>query len=337
MDAVLSEVAGAATAARTLEELTRPLLQMLEQVTGLESTYLTTVNPATGTHQVLYARNARALQIVEGSVRPWDEALCKRAIDENRLYSDDVQRHWGDNRAARELGLQTYISTPLHTPSGELYGTLCAASTARQPVSAEAGQVLRLFASLIEQQLSREHLLNELQQANAELRSQALTDPLTGLLNRRALTQELDRQRATAQRAGHWLLVGAIDLDGFKQINDSRGHEAGDALLRGITLSLQTALRGGDALARMGGDEFVVVGLGPRLEDDGEAAARLLQQRLSQATIGQYAVGGECLAYGGASVGVVSVEPGLAADEALSRSDAAMYRVKQARRSTRSA
>ena len=84
------------------------------------------------------------------------------------------------------------------TEAGELYGTLCGASPARQPVSPEACQVLRLFAGLIEQQIAREHLVTQLQQANAELLSQALTDPLTGLLNRRALMQELARLRALA-------------------------------------------------------------------------------------------------------------------------------------------
>lgn len=336
MDAVFAEIADSVTRARSLEDLTRPLLQMLETVTGLESTYLTMVDGRTGLQQVLFAHNSRELQIPEGVQGPWADALCRRAIEDNRLYSEDVPTHFPDNRGARELGLQTYISTPVHTEAGELYGTLCAASTARHPVSPEAGQVMRLFASLIEQQLARERLVTELKQANAELRTQALTDPLTGLLNRRALTQELERQMAAARRDGHWLLVAALDLDGFKQINDDHGHEAGDALLRGVTLALRKALRGGDVLARVGGDEFVAVGLGPKREADGAAAAALWQQRLAGATVGQYAAGERCIGYGGASVGVVAVDPQSGdAEQALRESDAAMYRVKAARRAAR--
>lgn len=333
MDAVIAQISDSVTRARSLEELTRPLLQMLQTVTGLDSTYLTTVDLRTGLQQVVFAHNSRQLQVPEGARGPWDEALCKRAIEDNRFFSDDVPTHFPDNRVARELGVQTYISTPVHTEAGELYGTLCGASTARHPVSPEAGQVLRLFAGLIEQQIAREQLVSQLQQANAELLTQAMTDPLTGLLNRRALVQELDRQLAAARRAGHWLLVATLDLDGFKAINDEHGHEAGDALLRGVALALRTALRGGDVLARVGGDEFVAVGLGPLREDDGAAAAAQWQQRLAAATVGQYAAGERLLAYGGASAGVVAVDPATGgAEQALRESDAAMYRVKAARR-----
>ena len=333
MDAVLAQLPTSLASARSLEALTRPLLEMLETVTGLESTYLTTIDHASGTQQVLFAHNSRELQIPEGSVGSWGESLCRRALEEQRFYTEDASADWGDNGAVRALGLKTYISTPLHTQAGELYGTLCAASTAQRPVSPEAGQVLQLFARLIEQQVAREQLVVKLQRANDELRTQALTDPLTGLLNRRALVQELERQRATARRAGHWLLVGALDLDGFKQINDEHGHEAGDAVLRGVALALQTALRAGDVLARMGGDEFVIVGFGPQREADGPAAALLMQQRLAAATVGRYAAGDTCIDYAGASVGVVCVDPQHGdPEEALREADAAMYRVKAARR-----
>lgn len=336
MDDVIAKLSDSVTAARSLEELTRPLLKMLQTVTGLESTYLTTVDHSTGLQQVLFADNSRELQVPEGRVGRWDDALCKRAIEEGRLVTEDAPADFPGNAAVQDLGLKTYISTPLHTGEGALYGTLCAASTERRPVSPEAGQVLRLFAGLIEQQIARERLVSQLQQANAELLTQALTDPLTGLMNRRALVLEFERQRATAQRTGHWLLVAAIDLDGFKGINDQHGHEAGDALLRGVALALRKALRGGDVLARMGGDEFVALGLGPQLEADGPAAAGLWQQRLALGTVGQYAAGARCIGYGGASVGVVAVDPRTTeAEQALREADAAMYRVKAERRAPR--
>lgn len=336
MDDVIAKLSDSVTAARSLEELTRPLLKMLQTVTGLESTYLTTVDHATGLQQVLFADNSRELQIPEGHVARWDDALCKRAIEEGRLSTEDAPVDFPGNQAVRDLGLKTYISTPLNTGEGELYGTLCAASTARRPVSPEAGQVLRLFAGLIEQQIARERLVTQLQQANAELLTQALTDPLTGLLNRRAMVQELDRQLAMAQRAGHWLLVAALDLDAFKEVNDQHGHDVGDALLRGVALALRKALRGGDVLARMGGDEFVAVGLGPKREADGAGAAALWQQRLAASTVGQYAAGAKCISYGGASAGVVAVDPRTTdAEQALREADAAMYRVKAERRASR--
>ena len=220
MDSFFAQLSDSVTRARTLEELTRPLLEMLEAVTGLESTYLTTVDLAEGLQHVVYARNTRDLQIPEGLTVPWGDTLCKRALDEHRPYTDDVANIWADSEAARELGIQTYVSTPVRTDDGALYGTLCAASSQRHPLSDAAEHALKLFARLIEQHVERERLIEKLQGANAELKTQALTDPLTGLMNRRALMQELARLTSLAQRTGRWLLAGTVDLDGFKQIND---------------------------------------------------------------------------------------------------------------------
>lgn len=333
MDSFFAQLSDSVASARTLEDLTRPLLELLETVTGLESTYLTTVDLAGGLQHVVYARNSRELQIPEGLSVPWGDTLCRRALDEGRPYTDDVCGVWGDSGAARELGIQTYLSTPVRDEDGALYGTLCAASSERKPMAPEAGHALRLFAGLIEQQVARERLVDGLQRANTELKTQALTDALTGLLNRRALMQELARLTSLAQRTASWLLVGAVDLDGFKRVNDQHGHEAGDDLLRGVAASLQASLRTGDVLARIGGDEFVVVGLGPKLGDDGPGAAQMMRQRLAEATRGRYAAGAVALDYAGASVGVACLDPqGAGVETALRESDAAMYRVKQERR-----
>lgn len=333
MDSFFAQLSDSVATARTLEELTRPLLEMLEAVTGLESTYLTTIDLTEGLQHVMYARNSRELQIPEGLTVPWGDTLCKRALDENRPYTDDVAGLWGDSGAARDLGIQTYVSTPVRTDDGALYGTLCAASSQRRAMTASAEHVLHLFARLIEQHVERERLVEKLQRANAELKTQALTDSLTGLLNRRALMLELTRLRALAQRTGSWLLAGAIDLDGFKQVNDVHGHDAGDDFLRALAARLQAGLRGGDVLARMGGDEFVVIGLGPQLGGDGIAAARLLQQRLAGATVGRHAAGSATIDYAGASVGVACIDPNDAdIEQVLRESDAAMYRVKLVRR-----
>jgi diguanylate cyclase len=333
MDSFFAQLSDSVAHARTLEDLARPLLEMLEAVTGLESTYLTTIDLAEGLQHVVYARNSRDLQIPEGIAVPWGDTLCKRALDENRPFTDNVAGIWGDSGAARDLGIQTYVSMPVRTDDGALYGTLCAASSQRRPMTTEAQHVLRLFAGLIEQHVTRERLVEQLQHANSELRTHALTDALTGLLNRRALMQELARLTSLAQRTGSWLLAGAIDLDSFKEVNDTHGHDAGDEFLRTIADRLQASLRSGDVLARMGGDEFVVIGLGPKLGDDGASAAQLMRRRLAAATVGSYTAGPATLSYEGASVGVACLDPQDAgAEEVLRESDAAMYRVKLERR-----
>jgi diguanylate cyclase len=333
MSSFFAQLSDSVVQAHSLEELTRPLLEMLEAVTGLESTYLTTVDLAEGLQHVLFARNSRDLQIPEGLSVPWGDTLCKRALDENRPFTDDVGGVWGDSAAARELGIQSYVSAPVRTDDGALYGTLCAASAQRRPMTPEAEHLLRLFAGLIEQQVARENLVQQLRHANAELSTQALTDALTGLMNRRALLQELTRLISLAHRTGSWLLAGAIDLDGFKQIINSHGQHAGDDFLRGISRRLLTTLRAGDVLARMSGDEFVVIGLGPRLSEDGAHAAQMMCRRLGAATVGSYPAGATTLDYEGASIGLACLDPQRAGiEDVLRESDAAMYRVKLDRR-----
>jgi two-component system cell cycle response regulator len=87
----------------------------------------------------------------------------------------------------------------------------------------------------------------------------ATTDPLTGLLNRRAADEQLQHEYARARRYGSPLAVLLIDLDGLKGINDLRGHAAGDRVLRGAATAIGQSLRGSDYGARWGGDEFLVL------------------------------------------------------------------------------
>nr|WP_260619619.1 hypothetical protein [Pseudomonas sp. B11D7D] len=109
MDQILSLLSETVPNSRTLEELTRPLLMLLSKVTGMESTYLTTINIEAGIQRVEYARNVGNMIIPEGLVVPWADTLCKRALEENRLYSDNVAECWGDSEAAAVLGIKTYV------------------------------------------------------------------------------------------------------------------------------------------------------------------------------------------------------------------------------------
>ena len=100
MDNLLDHLCETVTRARTVEELTRPLLELLEDITGFESTYLTVVDLERGVQRVLYARNTRQMQIPEGLSVPWHDTLCKRALDEGRPFTADVGQCWGDSQAA---------------------------------------------------------------------------------------------------------------------------------------------------------------------------------------------------------------------------------------------
>jgi len=339
MDQTLSLLSETIPKAKTLEQLTRPLLALLSKVTGMESTYLTTIDTDEGVQRVEFARNVGDMVIPEGLVVPWTDTLCKRALDENRMYSDNVAECWSDSEAATALGIRTYVSAPITSQDGQVLGTVCAASSDQVARSPEAEPLLLLLSGLLGYSLERGLLVERLQAANAELAKLALTDPLTGLSNRRAILNDAARLFALAQRENKYILIGVIDLDGFKFINDTRGHLAGDQLLRGVVAQLQHGLRTSDIIGRTGGDEFIVIALGTpsehsNLEKDMQDAAEQLQNRLSKATIGRYELGhglGD-IHYTGASVGVVAVIPGsMTVDEATKLADREMYKVKQQR------
>lgn len=328
--AFVDRLADSLAGANTLADLVRPLLEMLATATGLEATYMTTIDEAAGVQEVRYSRSEGALALPEGLSVPWEDTLCRRALMEGRMYTDDVAALWGDSDAARELGIATYASTPIRGSDGHLYGTLCAASSRRLPMREDARRVLDIFSRLIGYHVQRERLMEELQAANDRLKGYALTDPMTGLPNRRALTEELQRRLARRSREGSDLLVAFIDLDGFKQVNDTHGHDGGDRMLATIADRLAQAHRADDYTARLGGDEFVVLA---SAGDDPAAAADILRRRLQRATSGRFDLGGTRLDYAGASVGVV-----VAASDPpdphveLMRADAAMYAIKRGRR-----
>lgn len=334
---LLNRLADVIPEAERLDSLVPTLLELLQSITGLESTYLTRVDTEQSTQTILFSNNidSEKFAIPQGLVVPWEDSLCKRALEESRTISLNVSQDWGDSSAARDLSIETYVSHVVRTGEGELYGTLCAASPRSQAVSEQAQQILALFSHLIGRQLDHDRLLVRLQRENLEFSHFALTDPLTGIPNRRAFDRELDRTLAGAQRSDDQVHLGFIDLDGFKAINDEHGHDAGDRFLIAMAGQLKRGLRDGDFVARYGGDEFVVFGTAPA-DIDPERVRTQLVERLSRLTQGQFDLGSVSLDYAGASVGVVTAgDDERDIDALVARADAEMYRQKTARRKAR--
>jgi two-component system, cell cycle response regulator len=176
--------------------------------------------------------------------------------------------------------------------------------------------------------LRSKQLHDALLEANRRLARQALTDHLTGLANRRHGGRQLEREIALCVRHGRLLALLRVDVDHFKRINDSFGHEAGDEVLVEVARRLERALRGGDELARWGGDEFVAILPGT----DKAGAVRAAERLREEVADTPVAVDGEELA--------VTISVGWAhwagdtPDDLLARADRALYRAKDAGRDT---
>jgi diguanylate cyclase (GGDEF)-like protein len=175
-------------------------------------------------------------------------------------------------------------------------------------------------------------MLSELQQrdeamrdAEAKLQHMALVDDLTGLPNRRLLSDRLAHSLRAAQREGRRLALLYIDLDGFKPVNDSLGHGIGDLLLKQVADRLRLRTRESDTLARIGGDEFTVILSGIHSQADAERVAESLLETLTS----PFQIDGHLIRIG-ASIGIsLFPEHGTEGDELLQQADFAMYAAKR--------
>jgi diguanylate cyclase (GGDEF)-like protein len=187
----------------------------------------------------------------------------------------------------------------------------------------EVGNMVAGFNALLEKLQQQEAVLREHETALAHM---AMHDPLTGLPNRTLLEDRLGQALARAERAEAKVALLFCDLDGFKEINDTHGHEVGDEVLRVVANRLTDGRRRADTVARLGGDEFVI--LLPDL-DDGRTPARLVAELCVDAMRRPIEVRGLTLKLG-MSVGIALYpDAGETALQLLACADAAMYMAKR--------
>jgi diguanylate cyclase (GGDEF)-like protein len=179
------------------------------------------------------------------------------------------------------------------------------------PVSWGHATLLLLIGSTVA--VSLRTLSREMQKLTLRLRHEAVVDDLTGLLNRRGWRYTAPRELVRAARSGTPTALVMLDLDNFKELNDRRGHEEGDRVLRDTAERLRATLRAGDVVARLGGDEFVAL-----LTNSSPEGALAAIERLRQATPEQEAV----------SAGVALWDRAEGLDELLRRADLALYASK---------
>jgi diguanylate cyclase len=152
----------------------------------------------------------------------------------------------------------------------------------------------------------------------------AARDELTGLFNRRHMSELLAQQRAICQRSGEGFAVALVDLDHFKRINDNHGHAAGDSVLRAFAEQARAAMRGTDTVGRWGGEEFLVIYPRSTAQEAAQGATRLLEQ---VATAVVTTPGGEPLTFT-VSIGLTEHLPPETVEALIERADRAMYQAK---------
>ncbi len=192
---------------------------------------------------------------------------------------------------------------------------------------------LVISRSLAQGQEDLKRVNEELQRTASALNRLAYFDELTGLPNRRMLMDRLGQALATARRSPMSGILLYLDLDRFKNINDARGHAAGDALLLAVAQRLGGLMREEDTVARLGGDEFVILSTRPAQEHDSDArAARVVASKVREAFEQPFILDGQPYS-ASASIGVVVLGPATQGTEDLLRNaDTAMYRAKAAGR-----
>ncbi len=227
----------------------------------------------------------------------------------------------------RELGLRRGMLMPLRGEDG-VVGVLLVGDRDddRGAYTAEHLRVLEAYASHASVLIENDRLERSLEEVTAlkeQLRHQAFHDALTGLPNRVLFAEHVVRATSPKAGGGGTPAVLFLDLDDFKTINDSLGHEAGDELLVAVAGRVKNAVRTCDVPARLGGDEFAV--LAPTTEpEDAEAIAERLVRSLDE----PFVVGGREISVH-ASIGIAFAETGATADELLRSADVAMYSAKQ--------
>jgi diguanylate cyclase (GGDEF)-like protein len=240
-----------------------------------------------------------------------------------------------ENRRTKEfrvlidrLKLLFYAGVPIFSPEGWPLGTLCVMDHVPRRFHPKDLESLADFAAIVEDEIlmrrvdsHNQILINQVER----LRMRAFVDALTGVWNRGAILDQLEREMDRARRTDEDLSLVILDIDFFKKVNDTYGHLAGDEVLKEICERLKASVRAYDAVGRYGGEEFVVVYPAADLTQATAQAERLRRAVEEQ----PFTLGGQphtlTISLGVTSIRGVEDVP----EEMLQRADAALYQAKR--------
>ncbi|MET3807706.1 diguanylate cyclase (GGDEF)-like protein [Nakamurella sp. UYEF19] len=313
------DVAGSLQPPRTFDVASAQVVDYLTEVVPMG---LWAVTRVVDGRQILLVANDRDYGFGPGAEVPFSYSPCHAMVSgaapqiaPNAMAIPEYR----DTGVASQVRLGAYIGTPIVSPEGQLFGTVCGFNQDPLPETLKAHEpLLALLSGLLSSVLEADHAATTARRSLEAVQVEADTDALTGLLNRRGWDRHLEREEGTFRRFGDQASVVVMDLDGLKVINDTRGHDAGDAHLRRTAAALRAAVRSGDVLARLGGDEFWVVAVGAAADAIDRVLLRMRHSLDSAGIAGSF------------GAAAITVTDGLAG--AWKRADVAMYDDKRFRR-----
>jgi diguanylate cyclase (GGDEF)-like protein len=257
--------------------------------------------------------------VKQGDVFRWTDSFCSRMVAGKgpRIAPNSIAvPAYAEAPIAAQVKIGAYVGVPLATEDGTLFGTLCAIDPTPQPDAiTEHLPLIELLAKLLSSILHADMAAAEQARRADRLQTEAFTDALTGLYNRRGWDQLLAEEEESCANYGFPACVVVIDLDNLKVVNDSLGHAAGDDLIQRAGQILRQETRNHDVVARIGGDEFVVL-----CTECSAVQGQWLAERLQRTLLnGQIQ----------ASVGVSTRHPSRGLKAAWAEADRAMYQQKR--------
>ena len=259
----------------------------------------------------------KSLDGLDATVTPRSVAFCDHAIrqDEPLIITDalDDPRFRDNPLVTGDPRIRSYAGVPLRTPDGYNIGSLCAIDTRARDFPPEQIEILKNLAPIVVEQM--------------ELRLLAERDHLSGAMTRRAFVAEIDKRIALHVRHQRPAALVMLDIDHFKQINDSHGHPVGDRVIEAVAKRCTELSRPSDSLGRIGGEEFALL-LPETSEVDALAAARRFC-----AAIAEMEISHDPPLHVTASFGVAAIGPGrITSHDWIAAADAALYEAKRSGR-----
>ncbi|MBD8527383.1 GGDEF domain-containing protein [Pseudomarimonas arenosa] len=256
----MNRATGVVTPFSTLEQAAEAVVQLIAPSADLG---LWVVAKVEGDNWIPLAVLDSAYGFAKGAVFRWhatpglhmaagEAPLVAGNVAEVEVYQNaDLQQHFE---------FKCYVGHPIHDGRGELFGTICGFDPQPQSIPVEA-MIARLHsaAQVITTHLAHEELIEDTRRRAERAELESRTDPMTGVLNRRGWELAMEQEQGRIARTGSAAAVVLVDLDGLKRLNDSEGHDAGDALIRRLARVLSTQIRSRDVVARLGGDEFAML------------------------------------------------------------------------------